>query len=290
MSARKIEDASAAPQPAAPAEIAPIEYATSDEHRTLRITPDQATPGTRALANEVPVALEFDGSPYAVMMLTPADLEDFAVGFALSERIIVRAGEIARIDVRQGTRGIGIDVRLEREHSARLAERRRAIPGQSGCGICGLTTIEEALPQLTPLTAAPRVAQKALFRALESLPARQTLNQATGAVHAASFCSPDGEILVVREDVGRHNAFDKVIGHLAREGLEPSSGFALLTSRCSYELVQKAVLARIPILAAISAPTELAVSIARGANLTLIALARGDSALVFNDPFSSIAK
>ncbi len=290
MSARKIEDARAAPQTPALTEIEPIEYATADEHRMVRITPDQAAPGTRTLANEVPVALEFDGEPYAVMMLTPADLEDFAVGFALSERIIARSDEIARIDVRQGTRGIGIDVRLEREHSARLAERRRAIPGQSGCGICGLTTIEEALPQLVALTAAPKLAQTALFRALESLPARQTLNQATGAVHAASFCRSDGEILVVREDVGRHNAFDKVIGHLARQGLDPSSGFALLTSRCSYELVQKAVLARIPILAAISAPTELAVSIAHAANLTLIALARGDSALVFNDPFSSIAK
>ena len=285
MSARKIEEAHAASQA-----LIPAEYATSDEHRNLRITPDESMPGTRVLANEVPVALEFDGSPYAVMMLTPADLEDFAVGFALSERIIVRSDEIARIDVRYGSRGIGIDVRLQKEHSARLAERRRAIPGQSGCGICGLTTIEEALPQLSPLNGAPKIAQKAFFRALESLPSHQTLNQATGAVHAASFCRPNGDILVVREDVGRHNAFDKVIGHLAREGLEPSSGFALLTSRCSYELVQKAVLARIPILAAISAPTELAVSIARGANLTLIALARGDSALVFNDPFGSIAK
>ena len=289
MSARKIEEARAS-QPAAIVEVEPIEYATSDEHRSTRITPDSSTPGTRVLANEVPVALEFDGSPYAVMMLTPADLEDFAVGFALSERIIKRADEIARIDVRQGTRGIGIDVRLEREHSARLAERRRAIPGQSGCGICGLTTIEEALPQLRPLTAPPKLAQKALFRALESLPARQTLNLATGAVHAASFCRSDGEILVVREDVGRHNAFDKVIGHLAREGLDSASGFALLTSRCSYELVQKAVLARIPVLVTISAPTELAVSIAKGSNLTLVALARGDSALVFNDPFSSFAK
>src|SRR5882757_7238527 len=167
MSARKIEEARAVSEVAAP-----IEYATADEHRTTRITPDQATPGTRTLANEVPVALEFDGSPYAVMMLTPADLEDFAVGFALSERIIARSDEIARIDVRQGTRGIGIDVRLEREHSARLAERRRAIPGQSGCGICGLTTIEEALPQLTPLTAAPKIAPKALFAALAALAPR----------------------------------------------------------------------------------------------------------------------
>ena len=257
---------------------------------TVRITPADSAPGTRTLANEVPVALEFDGSPYAVMMLTPADLEDFAVGFALSERIIAQADEIARIDVRYGSRGIGIDVRLEKEHSERLAQRRRAIPGQSGCGICGLTTIEEALPELAPLTAAPAVAPQALFKALAALPARQVLNQQTGAVHAASFCGVDGEILVVREDVGRHNAFDKVIGHLARKTIDPVCGFALLTSRCSYELVQKAVLARIPILAAISAPTELAVSIAREAKLTLVALARGDSVLLFNDPFNSIVK
>jgi FdhD protein len=286
MSVRRNEDV----RPAPPEPDAPVEYAASGEYRSVRITPAEAMPGARTLANEVPVALEFDGSPYAVMMLTPDDLEDFAVGFALSERIIARSDEIARIDVRCGTRGIGIDVRLEKEHSARLAQRRRAIPGQSGCGICGLTTIEEALPRLAPLTGAPPLAAKALFRALESLPARQMLNKATGAVHAASFCQPDGEILVVREDVGRHNAFDKVIGHLARQAIDPASGFALLTSRCSYELVQKAVLARIPILAAISAPTELAVSIARDANLTLIALARGDSVLLFNDPFAAIGK
>jgi FdhD protein len=285
MSARKIDEALAEPGPDSPSQ-----YKTTAEHRTVRITPADSAPGTRTLANEVPVALEFDGSPYAVMMLTPSDLEDFAVGFALSERIIARADEIARIDIRYGSRGIGVDVRLEKEHSQRLAQRRRAIPGQSGCGICGLTTIEEALPQLAPLTAAPTVTAKALFRALAALPARQSLNQQTGAVHAASFCRADGEILAVREDVGRHNAFDKIIGHLAREAIDPASGFALLTSRCSYELVQKSVLARIPILATISAPTELAVSIAREANLTLVALARGDSVLLFNDPFHMIVK
>jgi FdhD protein len=138
--------------------------------------------------------------------------------------------------------------------------------------------------------AAPAFTAKALFEALAALPGRQVLNQRTGAVHAASFCGADGEILAVREDVGRHNAFDKVIGHLAREALDPASGFALLTSRCSYELVQKSVLARISVLATISAPTELAVSIAREANLTLVALARGDSVLLFNDPFHTIVK
>jgi FdhD protein len=269
------------------------EYKTTAEYSTLRIMPEERAPGTRTLANEVPVALEFDGAPYAVMMLTPADLDDFAVGFALSERIIARADEIARIDVRYGSLGIGVDVRLEKEYSQRLAkrlsERSRAMPGQSGCGLCGLTTIGEALPSLEALTAAPKLKTSALFTALAALPDRQVLNRQTGAVHAASYCDLDGQVLTVREDVGRHNAFDKVIGHLAREAIDPALGFALLTSRCSYELVQKAVLSRISILVTISAPTELAVTIARGANLTLVALARRDSVLLFNDPFNAFS-
>jgi FdhD protein len=260
-------------------------YEVSGEYRVMRVAPDDAVLATRLLANEVPVAIEFNGEVYAVMMLTPSDLEDFAVGFALSERIIVNASDIARIDVREGSRGIGVDVRLEKEHSARLAERRRSLPGQSGCGICGLTSIEEALPQLAKLSAPPHVTPAALFAALKALPAKQTLNKTTGAVHAASFCTAKGEIVTVREDVGRHNAFDKITGHLARTKADPTAGFALLTSRCSYELVQKAVLARIPMLVTISAPTELAVSIAKETDLTLIALARADSVLVFNDPF-----
>jgi len=263
--------------------------AASHDYRVIKIAPDSAREGTRTLANETPVAMEFDGQPYAVMMLSPGDYEDFAVGFALSERIVDKASDIARIDVRHGTRGTAVDVRLEREHSQRLIERRRAIPGQSGCGICGLTTIEEALPVLSPLTAAPRIAPKVLFAALAALPALQTLNRATGAVHAAAFCSQDGSIMALREDVGRHNAFDKVIGHLARTEIDPSSGFALLTSRCSFELAQKAVIAHIPLLVTISAPTELAVSIAKDTNLTLVALARGDSVLLFNDPFNTLS-
>jgi FdhD protein len=265
-------------------------YEVSGEHRVIRVAPDHSEPSARIIANEVPVALEFNGEVYAVMMLTPSDLEDFAVGFSLSERIIAHASDIARIDVREGTRGIGVDIRLEKELSGRLAERRRSLPGQSGCGICGLTSIEEALPHLAKLGPPQRVTPAALFAALQALPAKQTLNKATGAVHAASFCAANGEILAVREDVGRHNAFDKITGHLARTKTDPTAGFALLTSRCSYELVQKAVLARIPMLVTISAPTELAVSIAKATDLTLVALARGDSVLVFNDPFSIFAK
>jgi FdhD protein len=181
-------------------------------------------------------------------------------------------------------------MRLEREHSHRLNERRRVLAGASGCGLCGLTTIEEALPELQPISACPQVSPAAMFAALDALPSHQSLNAETGAVHAAAFCRPDGEIVAAREDVGRHNAFDKLIGYLMRDGLDPAGGFALLSSRCSFELVQKAVLARIPLLATISAPTELGVKIAKQANLTLVALARRDSVLLFNDPYRSLNK
>jgi FdhD protein len=258
------------------------------EHAAIRLTPTGADPGVRTLANEVPAAIEYDGQPYAVMMVTPADLEDFAVGFSLTERLVTKASDVARIDIRSATRGIGIDIRLEAPASRRIAERQRALVGQSGCGICGIQTLAEALPTLAPLERAPRVTAAALFEAQSRLTSHQPLNEATGAVHAAAFCQADGRIMTVREDVGRHNALDKLIGHLARAGSDAGEGFALLTSRCSYELVQKAIIARIPVLATISAPTELAVAIARDAKLTLIALARPDSMLVFNDPFGTL--
>jgi FdhD protein len=249
--------------------------------------------GTRRLACETPVALEFDGAPYAVMMASPADLEDFAVGFALGERLIAGPADIARIDIREGTKGIAIDVRLEAHASprlkARLTERARAMPGQSGCGLCGLMTLDEALPSLEPLDGCPRVMREAVFAALSALHDHQTLNAQTGAVHAAAFCLPDGSIAALREDVGRHNACDKLIGHAARQKIDGKTGFLLLTSRCSYELAQKAVMARIPLLVTISAPTTLAATIARDTKLTLVALARNDSMLVFNDPFGCFA-
>ncbi len=279
------------PKPDAPTKPESLEgEAPAHEHRAVRIAPDGSARAKRVLANEVPAAIEFDGTPYAVMMLSPSDLEDFAVGFALSERIASSPTDIARIDIRHGTRGIGIDIRLEKEHTQRLIERRRAIAGASGCGICGLTTIEEALPELEPIESCPQIPSSAIFAALNALASHQQLNAETGAVHAAGFCRADGEIVAVREDVGRHNAFDKLIGYLLREGLDPASGFALLSSRCSFELVQKAVLARIPLLATISAPTELAVKIAKDAKLTLVALARKDSVLLFNDPYQSLNK
>ena len=154
--------------------------AVSHPHTVTRVTrTGESVTFAREIANETPVAIEFDGTAYAVMMATPADLEDFAVGFALSERIVHHAAEIARIDIRYGERGIAMDLRLEREHSARLAERRRALAGQSGCGICGITTIEEALPELTPITSAASLRSNALFTALDALTERQTLSTAS---------------------------------------------------------------------------------------------------------------
>jgi FdhD protein len=168
---------------------------------------------------------------------------------------------------------------------AALKARRRAIPGRSGCGMCGIEDLEQALPALFPLSGCPPIAPEAIFAALDRFETFQSLNAQTGAAHAAAFCRSDGEIVAVREDVGRHNALDKLIGHLVRAQIDCAAGFALLTSRCSYELVQKTVIARIPLLVTISAPTALAVEIARGAKLTLIALARKDSMLCLSDPF-----
>jgi FdhD protein len=259
------------------------------EQRVLRVSRTASEHARRALANESPVAVEFDGSPHAVMMLTPRDLEDFAVGFALSERVVAHPGEIARIDIRFAEAGIAIDVRLQKEPSAHLARRRRNLAGQTGCGICGIVKIADVLQPLDVLSGCPSVTAAALFSALDGLRLHQPVNAETGAVHAAAFCTPAGRIIAVREDVGRHNALDKIIGHLARSGGDAGAGFALVTSRCSYELVQKAVLARIPLLVAISAPTRLAVEIASQTRLTLIALARSDNMLVFNDPFQNFA-
>lgn len=239
----------------------------------------------RAVASEMPVALSYNGIAHVVMMLTPADYEDFAVGFSLSEGIVGDADEIAAVDVRASEAGMLVDLSIPRSRFEALVRRRRNLVGQSSCGVCGIEELEEAVRTLPPLDAVPTLSRGAIDRALDALPRHQPLNAETGAVHAAAFCDASGRIVKVREDVGRHNAFDKLIGGLARGTFDAGEGFALLTSRCSYELVEKAVMARIPALVTISAPTGLAVTLARRARLTLVALARADSMLCFNDPY-----
>ena len=238
----------------------------------------------RIVAAETPVAISVLGLGYAVMMATPADLEDFAYGFALSERLIDSAADVVGIDVRAEESGLLLGIELVAERHDRVLARVRHRVGDSSCGLCGIENLEQALRPLPIVPAPPAIAPKVIFRALEALGVHQPLNAETGAVHAAAFCDPNGNVLAAREDVGRHNAFDKLIGHCLREGRDMSGGFALLTARCSYELVEKAALAGAPLLVTISAPTSLAVERAQEAGLTLIALARPDSMLVMSDP------
>lgn len=274
MAARRQESRSDVP-PDAPASVRLPAHALSPFGRAAT---------AREVAAEMPTALSFNGVAHVVMMTTPRDFEDFAVGFALGEGIVETADEISEIGARATEAGMLLDIRIPQARAEALLGRRRNLVGQSGCGICGLEELDEALRPLPPLGTVPALTREAVDRALDALRTYQPLNAATGAVHAAAFCDAAGAILAAREDVGRHNAFDKLIGHMARIRLDPASGFALLSSRCSYELVQKAVAARIPALVTISAPTALAVRLAREARLTLIALARADSMLCFCDP------
>lgn len=244
----------------------------------------------RDVAVEVPVSFTYNGMAHAVMMATPLDLEDFAVGFSLTQKIACEISEIRGVMSRRIPQGILIQIDIPAERFSMLASRRRNVVGQTGCGLCGIVELEQALLPLEPISEGISIGSETIFAALEALSARQPLQRATGAMHAAGFFSADGEAIAIREDVGRHNALDKLIGSLAREGRDASQGFAVITSRCSYELVEKTVIARIPILVTISAPTSLAVERAKEAGLTLVSLARSDNALIMNDPHGRIRR
>lgn len=233
----------------------------------------------RAVAVERPIAVEFNSIGYAVLMATPADLDDLITGFALAERLIERAEELVELDLHPTDRGIIARAMLTPECAARVAARVRHRVSESGCGLCGIENLEQALRPLPRVTATSDAGDTACFAALAGLRDHQPLNRATGGVHAAALATADGTIRLVREDVGRHNAFDKLIGAMASGGLGWDGGFALLSSRCSFELVEKAALANCPLLVTISAPTTLAVERAREAGLRLVVLARPDMML-----------
>ena len=242
---------------------------------------------SRAIADEVPIAIDYDGIGYAVLMATPADLADLVRGFSLSERLIDRASDLRWVEVTETPDGHVARASLAEPCRPRLLDRVRHRTSESSCGLCGVENLEQAVRPLPRVSGAALASDAAIFAALERLDAHQTLNRATGAVHGAACCDRNGEILLVREDVGRHNAFDKLIGAMLAAGLDWQGGFALLTSRCSYELVEKAVLAGCPMLVTISAPTGLAVERARAARLALVALARRDALLRLIDAGTS---
>jgi FdhD protein len=239
------------------------------------------------VVDEVPVALVYNGISHAVMMATPSELEDFALGFSLSEGILARPAECYGIEIEPGREGIVLRIEIAGAAFAALKERRRSLAGRTGCGLCGV----ESLAQVTRLSGAPaRVAPPRGFhtagvrRALEAVGAAQSLTRLTGAAHAAAWCGMDGSLLVVREDVGRHNALDKVIGAMARTRAHPAEGFLLITSRVSLEMAQKAARAGVAALVGMSAPTLAAVELAERAGMTLLAFARGADFVCYTHP------
>jgi FdhD protein len=240
------------------------------------------TPGARALPEEVPVALSFGGTTQAVMMATPSDLEDFGIGFALTEAVIGAAADVASLDIVEADQGYDVQMQLVDDRQSALSARRRKMAGPVGCGLCGIESIEEALRSL-PDRDEVRLEMSAVdvAESVRSLSMHQKLRAETGAVHAAGFYQPGKGMVCVREDVGRHNALDKLIGAMARSGLKASGGAMVITSRVSVDMVQKAVIAGTGLLIAVSAPTALAVRTAEAAGLTLVGLARGADFEIF---------
>ncbi|MBU6393305.1 MAG: formate dehydrogenase accessory sulfurtransferase FdhD [Sphingomonadales bacterium] len=237
-------------------------------------------PRERLLAIEAPVAIEINGLGYAVMMATPSDLADYALGFCLSEQLIASRSQLLSTEANEVPAGGWIlRIQLAADDAAPLMERARLRLAEGSCGLCGIESLEQVLRPLPPVEAKLAVDDEAIFRAVVALPALQPLGQATRAVHAAAFCDPDGTVRLVREDVGRHNAFDKLLGAMAQAGLNAGDGFIVLTARCSFELVQKAVVAGCPLLVTISAASTLAAEQAAAHGLRLVSLAREDSFL-----------
>ena len=267
-----------------------MRFVADEAYGVHRIYPASRRDGAEAieagevLAEEVPVALVYDGISHAVMLATPSDLEDFAVGFSLSECIVSRPGEILDFEVHSAPEGIQLHLRLPGERAEALKRHRRSLAGRTGCGLCGIESLQQMARRPSRVTMPHRLEADALAKALAGLRSRQALFELTGAVHAAAWCSTDGDIRCLREDVGRHNALDKLIGAVAREGRGFDDGFVLLTSRASYEMVQKAAAAGIGVVAAISAPTGMAVRTALEAGVTLIGFARGDKHCVYTHP------
>jgi FdhD protein len=256
----------------------------AEAHRHYRFSRQSPDGGAeeieREIAVEMPVAVEFNGIGYAVMMATPADLDDFAYGFARAERLIDRAEQVIAVEQHRTDKGLILRITLSADCVDLIGERVRHRVAESSCGLCGIENLEQAMRPLRAVTAKNTAPVSALFAALQAVGSQQHLNSTTGAVHAAALCAVDGQIRLIREDVGRHNAFDKLTGAMLRAGLDWDGGFALTTARCSYELVEKAILANCPLLAAISAPTSLAIDRAKQAGLALIVLARSDAVLL----------
>ncbi|MHB1667027.1 MAG: formate dehydrogenase accessory sulfurtransferase FdhD [Thiomonas sp.] len=265
------------------AQDAPL-TAGARQARVVRLRTGMRSEAVDWLTEEVPVALEFNGISHAVMLATPMDLEDFALGFGLSEGIFDRPADLYDCEVDACAEGLTVHMEVSSRSFARLRARRRTLAGRTGCGLCGTESLAQVLRPLPRVASRQTIQSAAITRAMDGMRDRQLLGQATGATHAAAWCGSTGEIRLLREDVGRHNALDKLIGALARAGIDAGSGFMAVTSRASVEMVHKAVVAGVPLLAAVSAPTLLAVNTAEQAGMCLVGLARQGNLVVYAHP------
>ena len=252
--------------------------------RATRWRDGQPTQSAETIAEETPVSIVYNGIPHVVMMATPQDLEDFALGFSITEELIGSPADLEHVQVVRYSQGIEIQAQVSKACEEVIAGRTRRLTGRTGCGICGADSVAMVLKQLHPVEGDITIGTETIRRALDSLTAHQTLNAEAGAVHAAGWAGLDGNVQVVREDVGRHNALDKLIGALLKSGVAPRSGFVVVTSRASFEMVQKTTVLGAPLMAAISGPTGLAVRVAQQAGLTLVGFARSGGHTVYTHP------
>lgn len=252
--------------------------------RSLKVTTTAVASHERDVPVEVPVALVYDGTTYAVMMASPTDLEDFAIGFSLSEGVIRAPEDVASLEVLEHDNGVELRMWLVEGRARDLVARRRQITGPTGCGLCGIESLDAVASALPKVNSDVRFDAAEIKSALAALPAAQVLNQQTRAVHGAGFWTTEQGLVAIAEDVGRHNALDKLIGGLRRKAIDLSSGMILLTSRVSVEMVQKAATAEVPVIVAVSAPTGFALKVAEAAGITLVAIARQDGFEIFTHP------
>ena len=226
------------------------------------------------VATEAPAALTYNKRSHVVMMVTPDALEDFAIGFSLTEGIINHPDDVLELNILERKDGLEVAMNIAADCFTRLQKQRRNLVGRTGCGLCGAESLEQAARVPAAVASRVKIKAGAIQQAVKALDDHQPLQSLTGAVHGAAWCNIKGEILQLREDVGRHNALDKLIGHLARTGFDSSTGFALISSRASYEMIYKAAAAGIEILVAVSAPTTLAIDFAHRCGITLVGFAR----------------
>jgi FdhD protein len=254
---------------------------TSSEHPLIRLGETLETDGFADIAEEVPIALVYNGRSHVVVMGTPSNLEDLAVGFSLTEGIVEDVSRVEHIAVVKASHGIELQIQIPKSHAESLEQRSRGLVARTGCGLCGVETIKEAMRVPRRVADTLSIPADALWRASEQLAEQQSLNNRTNAVHAAAWATRTGDLDIVREDVGRHNALDKVLGAVTRDGRMASAGFVIVTSRASYEMVQKTATCSVELIAAISRPTGLAIRFAGASGVTLVGLLRGKTANVY---------